>query len=100
MSDSALARLTALQDALVGALDAHDLARIEKAIEELAAAVDDLRTDGGRAASPQLAREALAANQSAQTRVNFLTDSARRRLAALASLHGLSRAVTYGPSGS
>ena len=99
MSDRALDRLTTLQDGLVRALDSGDVTAIEAAIGSLAAAADEIRAGGRQAGSGEAARAALAANQAAQIRVNFLTDRIRRRLAAFTALREpVATGLTYSPN--
>ena len=99
MNDTALERLSALQEELVGALDSGKIERIEAAIDALAAAVDDIRVERSRNGERELARAAIEANHAARIRVNFLTDSVRRRIAALSALRGSLPDATYRPAG-
>ena len=96
MTAGALSKISSSQEALIGALDANDPAAIEAAVESLQWAVRELR-----GADPSALREALpeamALNQAARVRVNFLTDANRRRQGALAAIRGAATGLTYRP---
>lgn len=102
MSLVVLERLAGAHEALIRALDGNDLAAIDAATAELAAAVSEagvlesLRAESdARERLHSLAALAIAAQQ----RVNFLTDRMRGRVAALAALGGQSETLTYQPGG-
>jgi hypothetical protein len=100
MSLAALDRLTSCHEALIRALDGNDLDAIEDATAALAAAVAAARAGGDWAGAPDLKERLLslaALAQAAQIRVNFLTDTIRRRVHALATLRGAEPAMTYQP---
>lgn len=101
MSAHPLSQVSSCQEALIGALDANDLAGIEAAVASLDAAVGALRRSD-RPADQILLREALpeamALNQAARIRVNFLTDNVRRRLDGLAAIRGTATGLTYRPA--
>lgn len=98
MNIQLLDRLASSHEALIVALDANDLAAIETATADLAAAVEaaramELPTD------PTGLRERLASlaalAQAAQGRVNFLTDMVGRRVDTLSVMAGRAPTLTY-----
>lgn len=95
MSLEAVTRIASCQEALIGALDANDIAAIEAAVSSLDEAVSGLRRSDDTAAFRSALPEAMALNQAARIRVNFLTDNNRRRLNALAALRGAPSGLTY-----
>ena len=101
MTFQAIETIASSQEALIGALDANDVAAIEAAVSDLQSAVDALRRSG-RPADAEAFRhhlpEAMALNQAARIRVNFLTDGNRRRIAAMAALRGTPSGLTYSRS--
>jgi hypothetical protein len=94
MTEGALSQIASSQEALIGALDANDLAALEAAVASLESAVGELRRPGQHLLGEALS-QALARNQAARVRVNFLTDSNRRRLHAMAALRGGPSGLTY-----
>jgi hypothetical protein len=95
-----LDRLASCHEALIRALDGHDLDAIEDATAALAAAVAATRAGSDLAGAPGLRERLLslaALAQAAQIRVNFLTDTIRRRVNALAALRGAEPAIPYQP---
>jgi hypothetical protein len=98
MTAHALDEIASCQEALIGALDANDPAAIEAAAASLDAAVAALRRSGCPLELRDALPEALALNQAARIRVNFLTDNNRRRLNAMAAIRGRASGLTYAPS--
>lgn len=100
MSLQILDRLASSHEALIVALDANDLAGIEQATTALAEAVEAARgidaAAQGAGFKSRLSSLAVLA-QAAQMRVNFLTDSVRRRVDTLAVAAGRPPAMTYRP---
>jgi hypothetical protein len=102
MSLALLDRLAACHEALIRALDGDDLHAIEEATLALADAVASARARQEWASAPELRERLLtlaALAQAAQIRVNFLTDTIRRRVNAMAALRGAEPAMTYHPGG-
>jgi hypothetical protein len=97
MTGHVLSRIASSQEALIAALDANDVAAIEAAIASLEAAVGQLRRSGQSVLREALP-EAMALNQAARIRVNFLTDNNRRRLEAVAAIRGAAAGLTYSPA--
>lgn len=95
MTAHALNEIVSCQEALIGALDSNDPAAIEAAAASLDSAVADLRRLGRPTHVREALSEALALNQAARVRVNFLTDNNRRRLHAMAALRGTPSGLTY-----
>ena len=88
-------------EALIRALDGDDLGEIEQATASLAEAVHEARRHDWHS-TPDLKERLLslaALAQAAQIRVNFLTDTIRRRVNAMAALRGAEPAMTYQPHG-
>jgi hypothetical protein len=102
MSLAVLDRLASCHEALIRALDGNDLEAIETATLALADAVASARARQDWAATPENREKLLsltALAQAAQIRVNFLTDTIRRRVNAMAALRGAEPAMTYQPHG-
>jgi hypothetical protein len=102
MSLILLDRLASCHEALIRALDGEDLHAIETATIALADAVASARAHRDWATTPELRERLLtlaALAQAAQIRVNFLTDTIRRRVNAMAALRGAEPAMTYQPAG-
>jgi len=102
MSLAILDRLASCHEALIRALDGNDLEAIETATLALADAVASARARQQWAATPEIRERLLslaALAQAAQIRVNFLTDTIRRRVNAMAALRGAEPAMTYQPHG-
>jgi len=98
MSLAVLDRLASSHEALIRALDGNDLHAIESATLALADAVASARAQQGWASTPAVKERLLslaALAQAAQIRVNFLTDTIRRRVNAMAALRGSEPAMTY-----
>ena len=102
MSLAVLDRLASCHEALIRALDGNDLHAIESATLGLADAIASARARQDWAATPDVRERLLslaALAQAAQIRVNFLTDTIRRRVNAMAALRGTEPAMTYQPHG-
>ncbi len=102
MIPASLSRLEACQEALIAALDADDLDRLEPAILAFRDAVEEVRAQGGWRDNPEVAGTAAhikALAEAARVRVNFLTDLNQRRIEAFAAARGRSVATTYGARG-
>ena len=102
MSLAVLDRLASCHEALIRALDGNDLGAIEGATLSLADAVASARAQEDWASGPEVRERLLslaALAQAAQIRVNFLTDTIRRRVNAMAALRGAEPAMTYSPQG-
>jgi hypothetical protein len=102
MSLAVLDRLASCHEALIRALDGDDLQAIESATLALADAVASARAHQDWVSSPDLRERLLnlaALAQAAQIRVNFLTDTIRRRVNAMAALRGSELELTYHPTG-
>jgi len=100
MSLVVLDRLATCHEDLIRALDGNDLLAIETATLALADAVASARADRDWAGTPAVRERLLslaALAQAAQIRVNFLTDTIRRRVNAMAALRGTELAMTYHP---
>ena len=101
MSLIVLDRLASCHEALIRALDGNDLEAIETATLALADAVGSARANHDWASTPEIRERLLslaALAQAAQIRVNFLTDTIRRRVNAMAALRGAEPAMTYHPA--
>jgi len=101
MSLIILDRLASCHEALIRALDGDDLDAIESSTLALADAVASARAQQDWASTPAVRERLLslaALAQAAQIRVNFLTDTIRRRVNAMAALRGSEPAMTYQPS--
>jgi hypothetical protein len=100
MSLYILDRVAGAHEALIRALDGNDLAAIDAATAELAAAVSEAGGLESLHGNPE-ARERLHSLATlaiaAQQRVNFLTDRMRGRVAALAAIGGQAETLTYQP---
>ena len=102
MSLFVLDRLASCHEALIRALDGNDLEAIERATLALADAVASARAQQDWSGTPEIRERLLslaALAQAAQIRVNFLTDTIRRRVNAMAALRGAEPAMTYHPGG-
>jgi hypothetical protein len=101
MSLVVLDRLASRHEDLIRALDGNDLKAIEDATLALADAVASARARQEWAAMAEIRERLLslaALAQAAQIRVNFLTDTIRRRVNAMAALRGAEPAMTYHPT--
>ena len=91
MSEAAVNRMIASSEALIAALDAHDIEAIETRLAAFGASVGHLKTSGDWQRSPELSARlarALALTDAARTRVRFLADSNRQRIDMLANAAG------------
>jgi len=101
MSLIVLDRLASCHEALIRALDGNDLEAIETATLALADAIGSARANQDWASTSEVRERLLslaALAQAAQIRVNFLTDTIRRRVNAMAALRGAEPAMTYHPA--
>lgn len=97
---AALERIERCQAELLSALDSGDIRAIEAGIAALRDAVEEAPADWGRTPETErMARRVAVLAQSAQVRVNFLTDMIRRRLERLSVARGRGPCATYGASG-
>jgi hypothetical protein len=102
MIPQSLDRLEACHHALIGALDARDIDALERTIGEFRSAVDEVRATGGWRENPAVVdkvREIASLSEAAHIRVNFLTDSVRQRIEALAAARGRMVGGAYGRDG-
>lgn len=102
MTLSALDRLEACHEQLIGALDAYDLEAVEAGVAGLREAVEDVRARGGWHDNPEIrerAQRVARLVEAARVRVNFLTDLNRVRIEALETARGRTAAMRYGRSG-
>lgn len=97
---AALERIERCQTALADALDSGDIGAIEAAIAALRATLDEAPAEWSRTHETRAMAQRIAAlTESAQMRVNFLTDMIRRRLERLSVARGHGPCATYGPTG-
>lgn len=100
MTLAVLDRLARAHEGLIAALDGNDLAGIESATARLTEAVDEARALDPESLRPEL-KDRLSSlavlAHAAQGRVNFLTDSLRRRVDMLSAIAGRPPAMTYRP---
>ena len=102
MSEALLDRLQADHAALIAALDADDIERIEGATEALTASVEQLRAQAAWQTTPEIeaqARQIWSMSEAARVRVNLLTDLNQQRIEVLASLKGRTGSGNYGRDG-
>ena len=93
-----LAALETQHEALIAALDANDLAAIERAGVDLGDSLAKLKGFDSWSSEPELKLAAERIGrlaEAAMMRVNVLNDQARRRSEALASLRGHQAPLTY-----
>lgn len=98
MKALSLDALIAAERALIAALDADDVAAIERTTTDYANALRHVRGGGAWAAAPELrARvvEALRLADAARARVNLLVDRTRQRLALLSRAAGREPGIGY-----
>lgn len=103
MSEAAVNRMIATSEALIAALDAHDVEAIETTLPKFGESVRDLRSSGGWQRSPELSArlaKAMALADAARTRVRYLADNNRQKLDMLATAAGRfdCTPATYGRS--
>lgn len=98
MSLAALGRLEAAHEQLISALDREDVAVLERRVEELRTAIDEVRAQGGWRAEDDVrdrAERITRLADAARVRVNFLTDLTRQRLNRIGAVRGESPAGVY-----
>ena len=103
MSAGAVNGIIASSEALIAALDAHDIVAIETSLKAFGDSVATIRSVGNWERSPELSArlsEALRLADAARTRVRYLADSNRQQLDMLAMAAGRfdHTPVTYGRS--
>lgn len=95
-----LERIERCQTELLGVLDSGDIRAIEAGIAALRDALEEAPADWSRTPDTErMARRVATLAQSAQIRVNFLTDMIRRRLERLSVARGRGPCATYGAAG-
>lgn len=97
MTAQSIEALMQCQTALIAALDAGDVAEIERATQEMGSAVEALRADDGRVGSNSLPSldHAMRQNQAARIRVNYLSEFNRQKIDRLSEIRGADPALTY-----
>ena len=98
MSLDALRRLQQAHEDLIQALDSQHVDTIETRVEQLRAAIADVRGAGGWRDLPEAKESAeriRRLGEAARVRVNFLTDRTAQRLQMLASARGDAVGVPY-----
>ena len=98
MSLKALERLESSQSILIAALDADDIAAIERGVDALRDAAGAVRAVARWDDHPELRQVAfrvLALTDAARVRVNFLTDDIARRIENLAAARGAVPDLVY-----
>ena len=98
MSLDALRRLQQAHEDLIEALDGQQVDVIETRVEQLRAAIAEVRSAGGWHEMPQAqesAQHIRRLGEAARIRVNFLTDRTAQRLQLLASARGDAVGGTY-----
>jgi len=91
VNDAAVERLIGSSEALIAALDAHDVVAIEAALPAFGESVQALKSTGGWQRSPRLparVAEALKLAEAARVRVRYLADRTRQRIDMLAVAAG------------
>ena len=91
MTEAAIDRLIGSSEALVAALDAHDIDAIEGALPAFGASIEQLKSSGGWQRSPELSARlarALALADAARTRVRYLADRTTQQIDMLATAAG------------
>lgn len=91
MSEAAVDGLIASSEALIAALDAHDIEAIEAALPVFRQSVAALKSPGGFNRTPGLSArlgEAMKLADSARARVRYLADRTQQRIDMLASAAG------------
>lgn len=91
MNHDVIDRLIGSSEALIAALDRHDIDAIEAALPAFGRSVADLKSPGGGLPSPGLkARldKALTLADAARSRVRYLTDRTQQRIDMLATAAG------------
>ena len=98
MSLEALRRLQQAHEELIHALDGQHVEAIETRVEQLRAAIAEVRSAGGWRDVPQAKESAeriRRLGEAARVRVNFLTDRTAQRLQMLASARGDALGIPY-----
>jgi hypothetical protein len=93
VSEAAVDRLIAASEALIAALDRHDVEAIERALPEFDESVRQLKSSSDWKRSPELLarlKQARALTSAARTRVRYLADHNRHQLDMLATATGRS----------
>lgn len=103
MSEAAIDHVIASSEALIAALDAHDIEAIEHALPAFGESVARMKSVGGWHVSPGLSErlaKAMSLADAARTRVRFLADTNRQRIDLLATVSGRfdCTPATYGRS--
>lgn len=91
MNEAAIDRVIASGEALIAALDAHDLDALEAAFPDFGDKVKLLKSASGWAGTPQMRdrlRRAMEIADAARTRVRYLTDHNRQRIDLLSQAAG------------
>ena len=91
MTTAAIDRLIASSEALIAALDAHDIEAIETAIPAFGESVGHVRSSGGWERSPELSTrlaKAMALADGARARLRYLADRTQQRIDLLATAAG------------
>ncbi|PWG02022.1 hypothetical protein [Sphingosinicella humi] len=102
MSLTALDRLQACHEELIGALDGHDVEAIQASVARFSEAVQEVRALGGWRDNPDVKERAAHIARladAAQGRVNFLTDLNRHRIDSLDAARGGDTGACYGRDG-
>jgi hypothetical protein len=104
MNNDVIDRLIGSSEALIAALDAHDVDAIEAALPVFGKSVADLKSPGGGLPSPGLkARldKALTLADAARARVRYMADRTQQRIDMLAQAAGRfdCTPATYGRPG-
>lgn len=103
MSTAPLEALIATQRALIEALDADDVAAVERGTAAVADAVTRIRATNPRftgSDAKALAEEAVRLSDAARVRINVLSDMTQRRITRMAAATGKGKAAqTYGRTG-
>ncbi|HEX4739507.1 MAG TPA: hypothetical protein VH331_18315 [Allosphingosinicella sp.] len=98
MSLDALRRLQQAHEELIEALDGQQVEKIEARVEQLRAAIAEVRSAAGWRDLPdaqESAQQIRRLGEAARIRVNFLTDRTAQRLQMLASARGDALGVPY-----
>jgi hypothetical protein len=98
VSLDALRRLQQAHEELIEALDGQQVEKIEARVEQLRAAIAEVRSAAGWRDLPdaqESAQQIRRLGEAARIRVNFLTDRTAQRLQMLASARGDALGVPY-----
>ena len=91
MSLAAIDHLVGSSEALIAALDSHDIEAIESALPAFGTSVGQLRSSGGWEQSPEISERlahALSLADSARSRVRYLADRTQQRIDLLSTAAG------------